>query len=68
MKISLKACRVNVKASVKEEARAIGVSEDTVYKWEGGRCAPRLGHAQKLIAFYNSKGFNVSLDDINFLL
>lgn len=67
MKISLKACRVNVKASVKEEAKAVGVSEDTVYKWETGKCAPRLGHAQKLIAFFNAKGFNVSLNDINFL-
>lgn len=68
MKITLKACRVNVKASVKEEARFVGVSEDTVYKWEGGKSAPRLGHAQKLITFYNSRGFDVSLDDINFLL
>ncbi len=67
MKLSLKACRVNVKASVKEEAKAVGVSEDTVYKWEVGKCAPRLRHAQKLIAFYNSKGFNIALDDINFL-
>ncbi len=67
MKITLKACRVNVNASVKEEARFVGVSEDTVYKWEGGKSAPRLGHAQKLVEFFNSKGFDVLLDNINFL-
>jgi DNA-binding XRE family transcriptional regulator len=67
MRISLKACRINVKASVKEEAKAIGVSEDTVYKWESGKCSPRLGHAQKLVSFFDSKGFKISIDDINFL-
>lgn len=67
MKLTLKACRVNVNASVKETAKAVGVTEDSVYKWESGVCAPKLRHVLKLVEFFNSRGFNVTLNDINFL-
>lgn len=67
MKLTLKACRVIVNASVKEEAKAVGVSEDSIYKWESGEYAPKLRHVVKLLEFFNSKGFNISFNDINFL-
>lgn len=67
MKLTLKACRVNVNASVKEEAKYVGVSEDSIYKWENGEYAPKLHHVVKLLEFFNSKGFNISFNDINFL-
>ena len=67
MKISLKACRVNVGASAKEMARACGVTEDTIYNWECGKYAPRARQMQKILEFFADKGFPVALSDINFL-
>jgi len=49
MKLTLKACRVNINASVKEVAKAVGVTEDTVYNWESGKYSPRAKQIIKLI-------------------
>lgn len=67
MQISLKACRTNVKATAKEVAKYIGVTEDTIYNWESGKCCPKANQMQKLLKFFEEKGFFVSLDNINFL-
>lgn len=67
MKISLKACRVNVNATVKEFAQAVGVSEDTIYNWENGKYSPKAVQMPKILDFFSSKGFEVKMDDINFL-
>jgi DNA-binding XRE family transcriptional regulator len=67
VKLSLKACRTNVKATAREEAEYVGVTEDTVYNWESGKYCPNAIHAQKLLQFFEHKGFSVSLNDINFL-
>lgn len=67
MKLSLKACRVNVEASAKEMATAIGVTEDTIYNWESGKCSPRAKQMVKVLNFFAEKGFPVSLNDIKFL-
>ncbi len=66
-KLSLKACRVNVEASAKEMAAAVGVTEDTIYNWESGKCAPRAIQMVKVLNFFAEKGFPVSLNDIKFL-
>ena len=34
MQLTLKACRTNVKATAREEAEYVGVTEDSVYNWE----------------------------------
>lgn len=67
MKISLKACRVNVKASAREMADYIGVTEDTIYNWESGKYSPKAVQMPKIVNFFSSKGFNIKIDDINFL-
>jgi DNA-binding XRE family transcriptional regulator len=67
MKLSLKACRVNVKATAKEMGKAVGVSEDTVYNWEAGKYAPRRSQMPKILDFFAKRGMKVTLDDINFL-
>ena len=66
MKISLKACRINVGATVKEFSKAIGVSEYTIYKWEKGVTAPNITQVPLIIEFFNSKGFNININDIKF--
>jgi DNA-binding XRE family transcriptional regulator len=67
MKLTLKACRTNVKATAKEVAEYVGVTEDTIYNWESGKYLPKATSMQKLLMFFAEKGFAVSLNDINFL-
>lgn len=67
MKLTLKSCRVNVNASAAEMAKAVGVTEDTVYNWESGKYAPTAKNMQKILDFFASKNFPVQLSDINFL-
>ena len=67
MKLTLKSCRVNVNSSVVDMAKAVGVTEDTVYNWEKGKYSPTAKNMQKILAFFESKNFHITLDDINFL-
>ena len=67
VKLTLKACRVNVNASAAEMAKAVGVSEDSVYNWEKGLCAPTAKNMQKILDFFASKNFPITINDINFL-
>ena len=67
MKWTLKACRVNIQATAKEMADAIGVTEDTVYNWESGKYAPRAKQMSKILAYFASRGLSITLNEINFL-
>ena len=67
MKMTVKACRAQVRATVNDLAKAVGVSRDTIYGWEAGKTAPKLSHAMRIVEFFNSKGLGISIDDINFL-
>jgi DNA-binding XRE family transcriptional regulator len=67
VKLTLKSCRVNVNASAAEMAKAIGVTEDTIYNWEKGKYAPTAKNMQKILDFFASKNFIITLSDINFL-
>ena len=67
MKLTLKACRVNVGATAKEVAEYVGVKEDSVYNWESGKYIPSALNMQKLLEFFESKGFTVTLNNIIFL-
>lgn len=67
MKLTLKACRMNINASAAEMAKAIGVSEDTIYNWEKGKYAPTAKNMQKILNYFASKNFPIALGDINFL-
>ena len=67
MKLTLKSCRINVNASAAEMARAVGVTEDTVYNWEKGKYSPTARNMQKILAFFESKNFYITIDDIKFL-
>ena len=66
MKITLKACRMNVGLTAKAEAEFVGVTMDTIYKWERGGSYPNALQMQKLLNLYESKGFMVELNDIIF--
>lgn len=67
MKLSLKACRVNICATAKEMASAIGVCEDTIYNWESGKYAPTKKQVDKILKYFADKGFPISIDNLKFL-
>lgn len=64
--ITLKACRVIADISAKEMAAAVGVTTDTIYKWERGRSAPNAPQVQKILKLLANKGYIVGIDDIIF--
>lgn len=59
--LTLKAARVNAGYSVREAAEAVGVTEDTMYRYESGKSSPKIGTAVKLAGLYG-----VSIDAIDF--
>ena len=48
----LAACRVQAGYTQKEVAKALGVSEQTIIRWEQGASAPKMADAQKLSELY----------------
>lgn len=61
-KMSLKAARVNAGLSQIEAAKALGVSNKTLWKWEKGISLPDV-----IIAFELCELYGVELDSIIFL-
>lgn len=64
--LTLKACRIIANIKVDDLAKAVGVSEDTIYKWEKGRSFPNAPQTVKIINYFAQKGYVVSISDINF--
>lgn len=62
LKITLKACRTNVGLSRKEAGVKIGVSPDTIYKWEKGESFPSSKYIPAIV-----KTYGVPYDNILFL-
>lgn len=48
----LAACRVQAGYTQKEVAKALGVTEQTIIRWEQGASAPKMEYAQKLSELY----------------
>ena len=61
--MSMKAARVNAKLTQVEAAKKIGVTQNTIYRWEKGEIAPSFRHMHKICNAYNLD----SCDDIIFL-
>lgn len=61
IKISLAAARVNAGLTQKEAAKACGVSESTIIKWENGTSHPKVSKILLLTAAYD-----IPLDNIRF--
>lgn len=61
-KLTIKAARVNVNLTQEELAKAVGVSKDTVGKWERGLSFPSVLKIPLL-----ERALNVRYEDIIFL-
>ncbi len=64
--LTLKACRVIAQIEAKDLATAVGVTVDTIYKWEKGRSHPTAPQLVKIIKYFAEKGYIVEIDDIIF--
>lgn len=52
MKVTIKAARVNVGLTLKDAAAKIGVTKETLSRWERGLSSPTLEKVEKLAAAY----------------
>ena len=62
MKITLKAARTNKGLTQTQAGKAIGVSKDTISKWERAECVPNLKYIPAI-----EKAYDVKYDDLIFL-
>ena len=64
--LTLKACRIIANIDAKDLADAVGVTVDTLYKWEKGKSTPKAPQMVKIINYFAKKGYYVDVNDINF--
>lgn len=64
--LTLKGIRITAKVKAKELAAAVGVTVDTIYKWENARSHPNAPQMIKILNFYAEKGYIVDVNDIIF--
>ena len=62
MAITLKAARINVGMTQKEAAERLGISPDTLIKYEAGETFPTVPTIRKIESLYG-----LTYNDINFL-
>ena len=62
MKLSLKAARVNANLAAGDAAERLGISRNTLMRYENGKSYPTVNTAQRMVELYG-----VTLDDIIFL-
>lgn len=66
--LTLKACRIIANIKAEELADAVGVTTDTLYKWEKGLSFPNAPQMVKIIKCFADKGYVVDISDINFFV
>ena len=64
--LTLKACRIIADVKAEKMAEAIGVTVDTLYKWERGKTFPTVPQMSKIIKYFAENGYEVGINDINF--
>lgn len=64
--LTLKACRIIANVKAEELAGAVGVTVDTLYKWEKGKSFPNAPQTVKIIKHFADKGFYVDISSLNF--
>lgn len=64
--LTLKACRVIADLKAETLANAVGVSVDTLYKWEGFKSYPTIQQMHDIVQCFADYGFYVDIGDIKF--
>lgn len=66
--LTLKACRIIADIKAEDMAAAVGVTIDTLYKWEKGKSHPNAPQMVKIIKCFADKGYLVDIGEINFFV
>ena len=64
--LTLRSCRIIAGFKAEEIAEVVGVTVDTIYKWERGRSFPNAPQMVKIIKCFAEKGYALDVNDINF--
>ena len=64
--LTLKACRIIANIKAEDMASDVGVTVDTIYKWEKGKSFPNAPQMVKIIRCFANKGYAVGIDEIKF--
>lgn len=65
--LTLKACRIIANIKADDMADFVGVTVDTLYKWEKGKSHPNALQLLMIIQCFANKGYEVGINEINFL-
>ena len=63
VQISMEAARVNAHLTVDEAAEKLGVTRQTLRKWETGNTCPRIDYVRKMADVYEIPLDNIFLGD-----
>lgn len=66
--LTLKACRIIANIRAEEMANYLGITVDTLYKWEKGKSFPNLPQMRKIVDLFAEKGYALDINDINFFV
>lgn len=64
--LTLKACRIIANIKAEDMADFVGVTVDTLYKWEKGKSFPNAPQMVKIIQCFANEGYLVGINEINF--
>jgi DNA-binding XRE family transcriptional regulator len=64
--LTLKACRIIANIKADDMADFVGVTVDTLYKWEKNRSFPNLPQIHKIIQCFAERGYIVDMSELNF--
>jgi DNA-binding XRE family transcriptional regulator len=64
--LTLKACRIIANIKAEDMADFVGVTVDTLYKWEKGKSFPNAPQMVKIIRCFENKGYAVGINEIKF--
>ena len=65
-RLTLRAYRITAGIKAQEIALTVGVTTDTVYKWERGKSFPNAPQMIKILELFAAKGYVIDINDINF--
>lgn len=64
--LTLRACRLIANIEAKDMADYVGVTVDTLYKWEKGKSFPNAPQMVKILNRLECAGYVVNINEINF--
>lgn len=64
--LTLKACRIIANIRAEDMANYVGITVDTLYKWEKGKSFPNLPQMRMIVQCFAENGYAVDMNEIKF--